>query len=111
MDRGECARQELFSERIASVGKTVLGYVYWLAIWFQFYECLVNRLRMKFPADIGAAFIWIFIKTSVDDISVVVIESDEVLVVFYPVEEPAIPKIVREYFECSIDKCIFSEFE
>ena len=66
---------------------------------------------MKFPADIGAAFIWIFIKTSINDISVVVIETDEILMIFYPVKEPAIPKIVREYSECSIDKCIFSEFE
>ena len=81
VDGGEGARQKLFSQSVASVGETVFGDVDGFVVGLQFDECLVNRFGEKFPTDVGEAFIWVFVKTVINDVSIVVIESDEILMI------------------------------
>lgn len=111
VDRGECACEEFFSERIASVCKAIFGYVYWLAIWFQFDKSLVNRLGVEFPTDIGAALVWVFVEPVIDHIAAVVVESDEVLCIVDAIEKPVIPEIVRDLSKGAVDKSISLEFK
>ena len=81
VDGGEGARQKFLSQSVVSVGETVFGDVDGFVVGFEFDERLVDGLGVKFPAEIGEALIWVFVKTVVNDISIVVIESDEVLMI------------------------------
>ena len=81
VDGGEGARQKLFSQSVVSVSETVFGDVDGFLVGLQFDECLVNRFGEKFPTDVGEALIWIFVKTVINDVSIVVIESDEILMI------------------------------
>lgn len=81
VDGGEGARQKLFSQSVASVGETVFGDVDGFLVGLQFDECLVNRFGEKFPAELSEALVRVFVKTIVNHISVVVIESDEILMI------------------------------
>lgn len=111
MDGGKSAREKVFPEGVASVGETVFGNINGFSVGLQFNERLIDGFRIQFPAEVGSLFVRIFIETVVDDISVVVIESDEVLVVSDPIEKPSVPDVVREYFECPIDERVFSDLE
>lgn len=111
MDGGKGACQKFFSHGVVSVGETILGDIYRFVVWFQLNERLIDGFRIQFPTEVGSLFVWIFIESVVDDVSVVMIESDEVLVVFDSIEEPSVPNVVCEYFECPIDERVFSELE
>lgn len=111
VDGGECTRQKFFPECIASVGEAVLGYVDRLFVGFQFHKSLIDGLWIELPTDVGEALVRILVETIVDDVSAVVIESDEILMIFDAIEEPSIPEGMCDCFECTIYERIFSEFK
>lgn len=111
VDGGNRACQEFFSEGVISVSEAVFGDVDGFIVWLQFDKRVVDGLGMKFPAEISEALVWIFVETIVDDVSAVVIESDEILMIFDAIEEPSIPEGMCDCFECTIYERIFSEFK
>lgn len=65
VDGGEGACEKLCAHRVVLVGETVFGDVYWLPIGLEIDERLVDGLGVEFPADIGAAFVWVFVEAVV----------------------------------------------
>ena len=100
-----------FAQGVPRIGEPVFGDIDRFFVLFQIKECLIEGFGMEFPAEVGDAFFWIFSEAVVDDISIVEIETDEVLRIFYFIEEPFIPKEVRDFFEESIDGGITRHFE
>lgn len=111
VDGGKGARQEFLSERVAPIGEAVFGDVDGFSIRLQFYECLINRFRIEFPTKVRALFIRIFVKTIIDDISSVMIETDEILFVLNCVKKPRVSSKTSYLLERFIDECLISEFK
>ncbi len=106
VNRKKSSRQKFFSQRIARISETIFGNVDGLMVWFQLNECSIDGLGIELPAKVSLTFIWIFVETVIDHISIIVIESDEVLVIFDVIQKPAIPEGVRPYFEYATEKSI-----
>lgn len=104
VDSDEGCFDEFLAHTVLCVGETVFGDVDRFAVRLQLDERLIEALRIELPAEISDTFIRILAEAVVDDVAMIIIETDEVLAVSDAVEEPLVPEIVADASEYGIDE-------
>lgn len=90
------------AEDIGRIGEPVLGDVDRLPIRDEIHDRLIECVGHELPTEVREPSIWIFSEAVVDDVPIVVIQSDEILMRRDLIEKPGIPEDMCDFLEQGI---------